>query len=74
MSVKRENRGWFYKHDPHRLAKAAAKIEHIIVIVLIRSLNYIQPKDRTAQQGRSCYHLDPIVSELPFNIKSFQAS
>ncbi len=62
---------------PSRLAKAAAIIEHIIVIVPIRSLNYIQQKDRTAQQGRSCYHLDhakewclPIVSKLPFNRES----
>ncbi len=60
-----------------RLAKAAAIIEHIIVFVLIRSLNYIQQKDRTAQQGRCCYHLDhvkelclPIVSKLPFNRES----
>ncbi len=62
---------------PCRLAKAAAIIEHIIVIVPIRSLNYIQQKDRTAQQGRSCYHLDhakewclPIVFKLPFNRES----
>lgn len=43
----------------------------------IRSLNYIQQKDRTARQGRCCYHLDHvkewcllIVSKWPFNRES----
>lgn len=55
---------------PHRPAEAAAIIESIIVIVLIRSLNYIKPKDSTAQQARSeqwrCYnHLERSQSNMP---------